>query len=89
MRHDLKCWPEPFEAICQEMKRHEYRKDDRAYQMGDELLLREWDPESGQYLGDEALCRVTYIGRGPAFGIPEGHAVMSIVLVSIGRKPSR
>ena len=83
--HDLKCWPEPFAAICSEAKRHEFRRDDRGYEVGDLLLLREWDPATQTYCGDEAKVRVTYLSRGPDWGIPDGFVVMSIALVSIGR----
>lgn len=77
--HELKTWPEPFEAVRDGRKRHEFRKDDRGYEIGDELVLREWDPETQEYTGERALCvEVTYLTRGPAFGIPEGYVVMSI-----------
>lgn len=44
MRHELKTHPEPFEAVVQGLKTFEYRYDDRGFNVGDELLLREWDP---------------------------------------------
>src|SRR5690606_28445539 len=45
--HDLKCWPEPFRAIVAGAKRHEFRRDDRGYALGDVLYLYEWDPSPG------------------------------------------
>lgn len=84
MRHDLKCWPEPWLALRHETKRHEFRKDDRGFNVGDTLLLREWNPETGDYSGDELIAEVTYLSRGPEWGIPAGYVVMSVRLVSIG-----
>lgn len=43
--HTLKTWPVFFEAILSEQKRHELRKWDREFSVGDVLRLREWDPE--------------------------------------------
>lgn len=43
--HDLKCWPESFEAVLAGLKTVELRLNDRDYQAGDRLILREYDPE--------------------------------------------
>ena len=78
--HDLKCWPGPFEAVLSGSKRDEFRRDDRAFEVGDLLLLREWTPSEigADYTGRMALLWVTHLSRGPEWGIPEGHVVMSI-----------
>jgi hypothetical protein len=83
--HELKCWPEPFEALLDGRKVHEFRKDDRGFEVGDELLLWEWLPpeqNKGRYsngcTGRIERLRVTYISHGPDWGIPEGYVVMSL-----------
>ena len=74
-RHDLKCWPEFFQPALRGIKRFELRRDDRGgFQVGDELLLKEFFPpgrtsrdvdfrvdEVGFYSGREVLVRVDYI----------------------------
>jgi len=78
-RHELKTWPGPFDEIRRGNKTHEFRKADRGFQVGDELLLQEYDPEKEAYLGsDDVLVQITAITHGPAYGIPEGFCVMSI-----------
>lgn len=78
--HELKTWPTPFQAVWNEEKRHEIRKNDRDFQAWDRLHLREYNPESGAYTGRELGVTVTYITNGPAWDIPEGMCVMSVKL---------
>lgn len=82
MRHDLKCWPSPFRAIRKGIKTHEFRENDRNFQEGDSVDLHEWMPKKKQFTGDILTVKVTYITRGPAFGIPKGYCVMSVKRVS-------
>lgn len=80
MNHELKCWPEPFQAVLDGRKRHEIRQYDRSYCVGDTLLLREYDPEKKTYSGREVTAEVTYFSRGGEWGVPLGACVMSIVV---------
>jgi hypothetical protein len=68
--HELKTWPEYFQATVDGRKRFELRRNDRDFQVGDDLLLKEWEPpEAGEthfdgdfhYTGREVLVRVDYI----------------------------
>ena len=81
MKHELKCWPEYFQAVKSGIKPFELRKDDRGYAVGDILHLREYDPETEQYTGDEIDKIVTYILPTKLFGaIGEGakYVIMGI-----------
>lgn len=60
--YEVKSWPWFFEPMCAGTKKHDMRdKRDRAYKVGDRMLLREWDPRTGQYTGREAVATITYI----------------------------
>lgn len=75
--HELKILPKYFEAVKAGIKTFEIRKNDRDYQNGDYLALREWNGE--EYTGRSLLVIVTYIFE--LFGITdcaEGYVVMSI-----------
>jgi hypothetical protein len=85
--HELKTWPEYFQAVKAGIKTFELRKNDRDYKVGDTLLLREWKPEGysdvspneliGKYTGDALKVQVTYIlPYVPNFGIMGGYVVM-------------
>ena len=58
MIHELKILPQYFELITQDKKHFEVRKNDRNFQIGDELTLKEVD---GHFTGRKVLVDVTYI----------------------------
>ncbi|NIO30181.1 MAG: DUF3850 domain-containing protein [Gemmatimonadetes bacterium] len=75
--HELKTWPESFKALFEGRKTFEWRRDDRGFEEGRLLILREWDPETGAYTGQELIAEVSYVLRG-GFGMPGGYCVMSL-----------
>ena len=77
MRHDLKCWTEPYQAILNNLKRFELRKNDRPYAVGDILHLQEWNPDTG-YTGRSLDVEVTWMLSKWGDGLPEGYCIMSI-----------
>jgi len=77
MQHELKCVPEPFSETITGRKRFEFRKNDRNYQVGDTLILREWLPDYLSYTGRELMVKVTYM-LDKGFGLPEGYCILSI-----------
>lgn len=74
--HRLKILPEYFEAILEEEKRFELRKDDRDYNVGDFIDLQEY--ENGRYTGRELrLIQIRYILRDvPEYGLKEGYCII-------------
>lgn len=75
--HKLKTWPEYFSAIAQGQKSFELRFNDRNFQLGDILELKEWHPSQKKYTGRTMLKRVTYILEGFK-GIESDYVIMSI-----------
>lgn len=47
--HDLKTWPRSFRALLLDRKHVEVRRHDRDFQVGDVLILREYDPGKKEY----------------------------------------
>lgn len=76
--HQLKIWPHFFNAVDSGDKPFEVRLDDRGYQVGDTLVLNEWDDRTSEYSGRVTRKLVTYIMRGGQFGLAEGHVVMAL-----------
>lgn len=98
--HDLKCHPEPFQAIVDGNKPWELRKNDRDFQVGDVLHLREWDPTEqwvaaglpgtrkkvhGQYTGRALRKSVLFILTNVAdWGLDADHVIMTLGPLHVG-----
>jgi len=76
--HELKTWPEYFEAIWDERKNFELRKNDRNFEVGDVLLLQEYEPTTEVYSGRVIKVTVTYILFGGEWGLTEGDCIMAL-----------
>jgi hypothetical protein len=81
--HDLKTWPQYFEAVRLGVKTFELRKDDRGFRVGDVLTLREWNPDSKEFTGRWLTRQIRYIAKG-VFGLPEDMAILSMAAEIVG-----
>lgn len=59
--HELKILPEYFKAQKAGKKNFEIRKNDRNYQIGDWLLLKEYNPKIKEFTGRKVMVEITYI----------------------------
>jgi hypothetical protein len=76
--HELKTWPEFFDAVESGDKPFEVRRcGDRSFTVGDVLVLQEYDPRTETYTGRECAREVTYVLVGQPF-LPDGLAVMGL-----------
>ena len=92
MVHELKSDNAVFKAAVKGDKTFEIRRNDRNFEVGDLLLLRE-TVYTGQemkaqgkplkYTGNMLLLKVSYILHGPAYGLPEGMCIMSTETIRI------
>ncbi len=81
--HDLKVWPEYFEAVASGKKPFEIRKNDRDYQVGDILNLREYAPGPDEYTGFAIKRKVLFMLSGDdpmgfAFGLRPGFVALGL-----------
>jgi hypothetical protein len=86
--HDLKTWPEFFDALLTGKKTFELRNDDRDFEVGDYLCLKEWDPTTKAYTGREMVRTVEYLlrhrpdaGCAATFGLAPGYAILALCAV--------
>lgn len=69
-----KILPEYFEAVQENRKKFELRKDEDNIQVGDEIMLEEWD---GEYTGRYTNRKVTYVLRNvPEYGLNDGYCII-------------
>lgn len=59
--HNLKTWPEYYEAVINGVKTFEARVNDRDFKVGDVLNLIEYDVNPKEYTGRNSYYLVTYI----------------------------
>ena len=76
-RIEKKILPGYFKAVAKELKTFEIRKDEEDYQVGDILVLKEWNGTN--YTGRKCARRITYILRGEKrFGLMEGYCILAL-----------
>lgn len=67
MKHELRIWPQYFARVADGSKTFEIRKNDRGFQLGDEVQLNEWDPELTfveeikRYTGKSLSFKIGYV----------------------------
>jgi len=80
--HALKILPAYYADVYHGVKTFEVRKHNRPFETGDDLLLREWQPDGGTdgggyYTGRSLVARVTYLLKEPDY-CKEGFCIMGI-----------
>lgn len=95
-QHELKTWPAYFEATWRGDKTFEIRYEDRGFQKGDTVILREWDrnwpcecdkthgSECAKYSGREIEARIGYVlASTPSRGQQRGFSGGGYVVLSL------
>ncbi len=77
MLHELKTHRLPFGAVLRGDKTFEIRLNDRCFEVGDILYLREYDHITNEYTGSACYRRVRYILDG-GYGLSENVVCMAI-----------
>ena len=85
MTHEIKIRPEYFEKAKDWSKPFELRKDDRPYQLGDIVILKEFSYSEGIYTGRQAVRKISYILRDcPDYGLKDGYCIIGFAFEPIG-----
>lgn len=75
--HYIKCEKEFFSDVVGGYKSFEIRKNDRDYQPGDDIVLREYDKELAELTGREIRVSIIYfLADYP--GIEPGYCILGI-----------
>lgn len=83
--HELKCWPEFYDAIADGSKPFDLRKNDRKFKVGDLLILRRFNDRTARYTGEQVKRRITYVMDGvgggcitPLMGLARGYCILGL-----------
>jgi uncharacterized protein YjbK len=80
--HYIKIWQEYVSDITNRKKTFEIRFNDRDYQVGDILIMAEYNRFMKSFTGYIIQCEVKYIFNNTDFGLKEGFVAMSINVIS-------
>ena len=78
--HELKIWPKYYDRVSARTKTFEVRKNDRDFQAGDIVTLREFDPLAEQFTGNMLAFKVGYV-------LPIENEMVVFSLLPIERQP--
>lgn len=79
--HELKILPEYFLEVVNGNKTFEVRKNDRDFQIGDYVTLREYNIETNEYTGRQINVKITYVLDNPNY-CKEGFVIFSFSVLS-------
>lgn len=80
--HILKTDPEYFQNIVDGIKKFEIRKNDRNFQVGDYILLFEYDRQNDVFSNRYLLIQISYLLTNvPEFGLYDGYCVFGFEII--------
>ena len=75
--HELKILPKWFKDVQENKKNFEIRKNDRNFEVGDYLILKEWDLR--KFTGRYVIRQIEYIYKGDGtYGLSEDYCVLGL-----------
>lgn len=79
IEHKLKTLAVYYDAVARGDKTFEVRRNDRAFQKGDILVLEKWKDETYRDFSNASMrFRITYLLQGGQFGIEPGFCILGI-----------
>jgi len=81
--HHLKLNIGDFLAVWERHQTAQFRKNDRNFKVGDEIIFRPYVTDKKEYLNNHTAIRaqITNIVDSFHFGIPKGYCMFSIHLI--------
>lgn len=76
--HELKTYPHYFQETLDGNRTFEVRLNDRKFQVGDIVILKEWD--NIKYSGREIRGKIKYILNDTFIGLAKGYVAFSLEL---------
>lgn len=74
--HELKTWPAYFAAVRRGDKPFDIRKNDRDFEVGDTVILQEFDPDQDAYTGQTETRTIRFLLSEEDLGVIHGFVVI-------------
>lgn len=91
--HELKIWPQYYAQVASGQKTFEYRENDRNFQKGDKVILKEWDPTP---INPEFTPQVGFTGSPPleytigyVLHVERDKVIFSLLPIPKAKKPEK
>lgn len=81
--HELKIYPQYFNAVIDGTKTFELRKNDRGFEVEDFIQLKEFD--NINYSGRTAFAKILYILDDKFIGLEKGYCILGIKLYEVNK----
>lgn len=78
--HELKVHPQYYLPLFTRSKTFEVRKKDRIYQLHDILILKEWDPYTEEFTGNQLCAQISCILDDPRY-CKEGYVILGLKFI--------
>ena len=78
MIHNLKIETRYWNRVKEGVKPWEIRLNDRDYQTGDIIVLREWNEAEKKYTEEYSQYEIKYLLHGSGYGLEEGYCIMTL-----------
>lgn len=76
--HHIKVESKFWDRVKIGVKPWEVRLNDRDYQTGDQVVLREWSPIKKEFTEEYKLYNITYLLQGKQYGLKKGYCIFTL-----------
>ena len=80
--HKIKIDTKYFDDVAREIKTFEVRKNDRAYKVGDLLVINEYDREIEEYTGRYIRASIAYILDEQEY-LRDGYVILALEILEV------
>lgn len=80
-RHTLKSHRKPFQDLWDGLRTFDVRSNDRNYEVGDSIMLQEYDGDKHEYTDRIIGAKITYMLQGE-WGLPSNVCVLGLTVWS-------
>ncbi|QXO10366.1 hypothetical protein [Proteus phage vB_PmiM_ZX7] len=82
-KHEIKIYPLYFSQVCYGLKKAELRINDRNYQIGELVCMKEYNPDTKSYTGNFVTIEITMVNDVSDFTNVNNQVMFSFNVLNI------